>query len=79
MPDDLRHACMQFEAFYKARHSGQRLDWRITLGKAEIEVHFSPSVRRVLVASPLQMLVMLLFNEHECLNVQQIRERLGAH
>eukprot|EP00479_Gromia_sphaerica_P012921 TRINITY_DN6_c0_g1_i5.p1 TRINITY_DN6_c0_g1~~TRINITY_DN6_c0_g1_i5.p1 ORF type:complete len:201 (-),score=43.39 TRINITY_DN6_c0_g1_i5:202-804(-) len=74
-PVQLQDVCDKFKTFYLAKHSGRRLQWRLDLGSADIQVNFSGSTRKILHLSTYQMMVMLLFNFNDKLTYQQILQQ----
>lgn len=86
MPDSIQTATAAFEKFYLDLHSGRKLSFRMDQGKADLQVLFSPKVRKVLQVSTYQMMVLLMFNQKttltfkEMLDITQIpRDDLSLH
>lgn len=61
-PKDIEAACDKYRRFYLGSHSGHKLEWRMDQGLAEVQVDFSPKVKRSLVLTTFQMMIMLVFN-----------------
>lgn len=61
MPDVLKPPAELFRKFYLGMHSGRKLEWRMDQGQAEVSVAFAKGVKRGLVCTPYQMMIMLLF------------------
>jgi len=74
MPSDLVPAAERYKNFYSNLHSGRKLDFRMDLGKAEVQVHFNPNTKKVLVVSTFQMMVLLLFNRKKVLTFGELLE-----
>lgn len=51
-----------FTAFYTAQHTGRSLSWSPLLGQCTLRASYEGNVRKELVVSHLQALVLLLFN-----------------
>jgi hypothetical protein len=62
LPRELAEACEKFRGFYLGKKSGQKLEWHLDQGQAEVQVVFAPGTRRFLVCSTYQMLILLAFN-----------------
>jgi len=75
MPDELVATADKYKTFYSKLHSGRKLDYRMDLGKAEVQVHFTPTTKKILVVSTYQMMVLLLFNNKKVLKFKEIQER----
>jgi len=74
MPAELVTTAEKYKNFYSKLHSGRKLDYRMDLGKAEVQVHFTPSTKKILVVSTYQMMVLLLFNKKKVLKFKEIQE-----
>jgi len=74
MPAELIATAEEYKNFYSKLHSGRKLDYRMDLGKAEVQVHFTPSTKKILVVSTYQMMVLLLFNKKKVLKFKEIQE-----
>jgi len=77
LPKDLEGACTKFKRFYLNQHSGHKLEWRMDQGQAEVQVIFSPKVRRGLIVSTYQMMSLLCFNAGQTLSYKQIQDVTG--
>lgn len=62
MPQVLKDPATLFKNFYLGLHSGRKLEWRMDQGQAEVQVAFSKGVKRGLVCTPYQMMILLLFS-----------------
>jgi cullin 1 len=74
MPAELITTAEKYKNFYSKLHSGRKLDYRMDLGKAEVQVHFTPNTKKILVVSTYQMMVLLLFNKKKVLKFKEIQE-----
>jgi len=72
MPAELISTAEKYKNFYSKLHSGRKLDYRMDLGKAEVQVHFTPTTKKVLVVSTYQMMILLLFNKKKVLRFKEI-------
>jgi len=77
LPQDVALACDKFKRFYLNQHSGHKLDWRLDQGQAELQVLFSPKVRRGLIVTTYQMMIMLVFNSYKTPTYKQILDITG--
>eukprot|EP01083_Nonionella_stella_P077934 213041_1 len=62
-PEDITAVSDRFTQFYLNRFSGRRLNFQMDKGKADVSVQFNARVKKILVVSTYQMLVLLLFNK----------------
>jgi len=62
LPEEVKGICDNFKAFYLNQQGGRKLEWRLDQGQGEIQVSFSKNVRRGLILSTYQMMIMLVFN-----------------
>jgi len=77
LPKEVSDACDKFKRFYLNQHSGHKLDWRLDQGQAELLVQFSPKVRRGLIVTTYQMMIMLVFNSYKTPTYKQILDITG--
>jgi len=77
LPSDLVNVCDKFKRFYLNQHSGHKLDWRLDQGQAELQVVFASRMRRTLVVSTYQMMIMLVFNSAKTPTFRQILDITG--
>ncbi|PWW77913.1 Cullin-domain-containing protein [Tuber magnatum] len=69
-----------YKNVYCEKHSGRKLMWRHALSHCVLRASFTPEMKKELVLSVLQAVVLLLFNDVElgtCLSYQQIKEGTG--
>lgn len=62
LPAHLMRACMSFERFYLARHSGRRLSWQYSLGNADLIARFKTETHELNVAT-FAMVILYLFQD----------------
>ena len=65
MPPELSLPCEQFRQYYlkTLQNNGERkLQWHMGQGQAEVRVTFSPKVRRTLICTTYQMVILMAFN-----------------
>jgi len=77
IPQELEEAANKYKQFYSGLHSGRKLDYRMDLGKAEVQVHFNATTKKILVVTTYQMMVLLLFNKKKVLRFKEIAEMTG--
>lgn len=76
LPEEVVMECEKFRQYYCEKHSGRRLQFDTYQGQAELSVEFA-SGRKELVCSTYQMCVLMLFNDHEILTYQEIKQKTG--
>jgi cullin 3 len=74
LPPLVSSACLQFQDFYLARHSGRRLTWQTSMGSADVRAHLAPGGSVILNVSTYQMVVLLLFNDAERLSLEAVQQ-----
>lgn len=62
IPEMLIPICKKYADFYHSTHSGHKIQWRWDHGQAEIQAQFNKDVRRTLMVTTYQMLILLVFN-----------------
>jgi len=77
LPKDVVQACDKYKRFYLNQHSGHKLQWRLDQGQAEVMVIFSAKARHALVLSTYQMMILLIFNESNCVDFKQVMDITG--
>ncbi|KAF2112906.1 cullin-4B [Lophiotrema nucula] len=79
IPGQIKSAIDKFEAHYKLKHSGRKLDWKHALAHCQIKAKF-PRGNKELVVSSFQAIVLLLFNglkDDEHLDYNYLKEATG--
>jgi len=66
-----------FAVFYAAQHAGRSLHWSPLLGQATLKANYGEGLRKELVVSHLQALVLLLFNKADSLTCEEIAAATG--
>ncbi|KAF2678497.1 Cullin-domain-containing protein [Lentithecium fluviatile CBS 122367] len=61
IPPQIKHSLDKFEAHYKAKHSGRKLEWKHDLAHCLVKAKFSKGTKELGVSS-FQAIVLLLFN-----------------
>lgn len=61
VPPHIKQSMDRFEAHYKAKHSGRKLDWKHALAHCQVKAKF-PRGSKELVVSFFQAIILLLFN-----------------
>jgi len=74
MPNELQSTAEEYKKFYSSLHSGRKLDFRMDQGKADVQVHFNKTTKKVLVVTSYQMVVLLLFNQKKVLTFKEMLE-----
>jgi cullin 1 len=77
MPQELSNACNQYKKFYLGAHGGRKLEMRMDSGQAELQVAFSKAVKRGLILSTYQMMILLVFNSQKVASLQQLMDITG--
>ena len=73
LPQEISLAMASFTQFYFSKYNqGRQLNWKLSLGSAELRGNFGASKRYEFQCSSYQMFLLLLFNEHEVLTYQQV-------
>ncbi|CAI6341224.1 unnamed protein product [Periconia digitata] len=62
IPPQIKSEIDKFEAHYKLKHSGRKLEWKHALAHCQVKARF-PSGQKELIVSSFQAIVLLLFNE----------------
>ena len=73
IPEELRINARSFEEFYVSKHSGRSLRWLMGYGQMELTTLFTPR-RYILVVSPPQAFILLLFNSSVSLTFNQLQQ-----
>eukprot|EP00485_Elphidium_margaritaceum_P002331 CAMPEP_0202686960 /NCGR_PEP_ID=MMETSP1385-20130828/2697_1 /ASSEMBLY_ACC=CAM_ASM_000861 /TAXON_ID=933848 /ORGANISM="Elphidium margaritaceum" /LENGTH=767 /DNA_ID=CAMNT_0049341651 /DNA_START=114 /DNA_END=2417 /DNA_ORIENTATION=+ len=76
-PVDIATVSERFTQFYLNRFSGRRLNFQMDKGKADVSVQFSAKVKKILVVSTYQMLVLLLFNNKQTWTFKEMVDATG--
>lgn len=77
LPDEVKGICGDFKQFYLNQQGGRKLDWRLDQGQGEIQVAFSKAVKRGLILSTYQMMIMLVFNSTKVAAFRHIMQITG--
>jgi len=77
MPQELANAVSQYKKFYLGAHGGRKLEMRMDSGQAELQVAFSKAVKRGLILSTYQMMILLVFNSQKVASLQQLMDITG--
>jgi len=77
LPGEVKQICDNFKQFYLAQQGGRKLEWRLDQGQGEINVNFSKAVRRGLILSTYQMMIMLVFNNTKVAAFKHIMQVTG--
>jgi len=77
MPQELSNAVSQYKKFYLGAHGGRKLEMRMDSGQAELQVAFSKAVKRGLILSTYQMMILLVFNSQKVASLQQLIDITG--
>ena len=71
LPREVERLHEDFKLFYLNKHSGRKLIWHHSLGTAILRAHFNKG-RKELAVSAIQAVVLMLFNDHVSLTLEQI-------
>jgi len=77
LPDEVKKICDDFKQFYLNQQGGRKLEWRLDQGQGEISVAFSKNVKRGLILSTYQMMIMLVFNNQKVAAFKHIMQVTG--
>lgn len=77
LPFDMVQYQNIFNEFYLSKHSGRKLQWQPTLGHCVLKAAFKGNVKKELQVSLFQALVLLLFNNHDELSLEDIKSNTG--
>jgi len=72
-PDKITRCCEIFQQFYLPKHRRRNLNWKLSVGTAEIRATFTSRTYRLTV-STYQMCILLLFNKSNELSFKAIEE-----
>ncbi|KAG1175897.1 hypothetical protein G6F70_001922 [Rhizopus microsporus] len=78
IPSSLENNITWFENFYNSHYSGRKLLWQWNLTRGEVRVNHCDKNYELQV-SLHQMILLLLFNEHECMTLKDIMNRSGLN
>ncbi|KAH7083594.1 Cullin family-domain-containing protein [Paraphoma chrysanthemicola] len=79
IPPQIKQAIDKFEAHYKAKHSGRKLEFKHSLAHCQVKAKF-PKGNKELVVSSFQAIVLLLFNglkQDEHLDYDYLKQATG--
>ncbi|CAN9231653.1 hypothetical protein CUC08_Gglean001562 [Alternaria sp. MG1] len=79
LPPEIQSAINKFEAHYKIKHSGRKLEFKHALAHCQIKARF-PKGLKELVVSSFQAIVLLLFNgrkEDEHIDYDYLKQATG--
>ncbi|KIJ58771.1 hypothetical protein HYDPIDRAFT_141311 [Hydnomerulius pinastri MD-312] len=76
LPPSMQADLTSYSTFYKAKHSGHKLDWDHSLGTATLKARFSAGSKDLTV-SLYQAVVLLLFNDESEMEYQRILQATG--
>jgi cullin 3 len=71
LPPEIMKCCEVFQKYYLSNHNGRRLTWQTTMGTGELRAFFGKK-RHELNVSTHQMVILLLFNNHDTLTFKDI-------
>lgn len=73
MPSSLLELQSVFNKFYLQKHTGRKLQWQPTLGHCVLKATFDQGPKDLQV-SLFQALVLLLFNDHDVLSFEEVKQ-----
>lgn len=79
LPPQVQSAITKFEAHYKGKHSGRKLEFKHALAHCQLKAKF-PKGNKELVVSSFQAIVLLLFNgrgDDEHIDYNYLKEATG--
>lgn len=77
LPPSLARHQHAFASFYLGKHSGRKLQWQPTLGHCVLRATFGQGNKELQV-SLFQALVLLLFNHHDELSLEDVQQATGV-
>lgn len=72
LPEEIVKCTEVFQKFYDTNHNGRRLTWQTTMGTGELRAFFGKK-RHELNVSTHQMVILLLFNNHDSMTFKDIQ------
>jgi cullin-4 len=79
LPSQIQNAISRFEAHYKVKHSGRKLEFKHALAHCQMKAKF-PKGSKELVVSSFQAIVLLLFNgrkDDEHIDYEYLKQATG--
>lgn len=76
IPPSITAEIDKFTTYYKTKHGGKKLTWVYNSGTVNMKMTHE-SIKYELTVTPLQMLILLLFNDEETLTYNQILSYTG--
>lgn len=76
LPPQVLQVAERFKSFYLGSHTGRKLSWEPSKGKADVRARF-PSQVVDLTVSTYQMVILVLYNSAERLSFTQIHNQTG--
>ena len=68
-----------FTQYYKSKYNGRKLTFQMNKGKADVQVIFKGKIKKTLVVSTYQMLILLLFNTKQTYTFKEILDATGIN
>lgn len=72
IPAEIAITYGRFQRYYQTKHSGRKLTWLWNYSKNELRTNYL-SVKYTLMTSSYQMAVLLLYNRHDRLSLNEIQ------
>jgi nuclear pore complex protein Nup205 len=63
IPPAISKLISNFESYYHQKHSGRKLHWKHALAHCQLKAYYPKGVRKEIVVSGFQAIVLLLFND----------------
>jgi hypothetical protein len=63
IPAAISKLISKFESYYHQKHSGRKLHWKHALAHCQLKAYYPKGVRKEIVVSGFQAIVLLLFND----------------
>ena len=76
VPEGILKSIANFERNYKLKHSGRKLEWKHALAHCQLKSTFPRGTKEVVVSS-FQAIVLLSFNDAECLSYKDLQAVTG--
>ena len=76
VPENILKATVNFEQYYKNKHSGRKLEWKHALAHCQLKFSF-PRGSKEIVVSSFQAIVLLSFNGIDSMSYSELQKSTG--
>lgn len=74
IPDEMNDLLAKFQKFYLSSHQNEKLNWSPALSQMSVTAHFKKGDKELQVSS-FQGIVLLLFNDHDKLSFNEVKQK----